>query len=298
MTTVAERYGFSSNYLGRICERLKVPRPPRGYWQRLAVGKEDSQTPLPELDPGDEFEWVRGTGFSYPPPPDPKFTPIVKRGTCREERPKTHPILVAVREDFEATQESKYDDDGYLKPKNRSLPDILVSKESLRAAISVANKLYLALEDQGYWVRLAPLGIRYGSGKLVYKAGAKPDLYESRPWHPSTSTLVFVGEVAFGLTLFEIAEEVPVVWIDGKYVRDSKRSTSSRPASIESWQSRTRLLPNGKLGLHVFAAYGHADWEKHWLEEKRGSLPRMFEQVCAELEATAPKVVEMVNEAR
>jgi hypothetical protein len=83
---------------GRICERLKIPRPPRGYWQRLAVGKADLQEPLPELDPGDEFEWNRGQGFDYPPPPDPQFTAIVKCGTRREVRPKTHPIVVDFHE--------------------------------------------------------------------------------------------------------------------------------------------------------------------------------------------------------
>ena len=299
MTTVAERYEVSSNYLGRICERLKIPRPPRGYWQRLAVGKADLQEPLPELDPGDEFEWNRGQGFDYPPPPDPQFTAIVKRGSRREARPKTHPIVMAVQEDFEDTHESKYRDDGYLKPKNGHLPDILVSKETLRAAISVANKLYLALEDHGYWVRLAPQAIRYGSGRLVYKAGlAEPDPYGNRPWRPSTPTLVFVGGVAFGLTLFEIAEEVPVVMINGEYVRDSKRSASNPLDPRDAWRSSTKSLPNGKLGLYAYAAYNQADWQKYWLEEKRGSLPGTFEQVCAELEAAAPKIVEMVKEAR
>jgi hypothetical protein len=31
MTTVAKRYDVSSNFLARICERLNVPRPARGY---------------------------------------------------------------------------------------------------------------------------------------------------------------------------------------------------------------------------------------------------------------------------
>jgi hypothetical protein len=31
MTTVAKRYGVSSNYLARVCERMGLPRPERGY---------------------------------------------------------------------------------------------------------------------------------------------------------------------------------------------------------------------------------------------------------------------------
>jgi hypothetical protein len=34
MTTVAN-YQMSSTFLARICERLNVPRPPRGYWAQL-----------------------------------------------------------------------------------------------------------------------------------------------------------------------------------------------------------------------------------------------------------------------
>ncbi len=64
MTTVAERYSVSSNYLARICEQLKVPRPPRGYWARRAVGQVGEQPPLTPLDPGDETMWIRGGGES------------------------------------------------------------------------------------------------------------------------------------------------------------------------------------------------------------------------------------------
>lgn len=39
MTKVAVRYGVSSSFLARVCERLNVPRPPRGYWAQLEVGK-------------------------------------------------------------------------------------------------------------------------------------------------------------------------------------------------------------------------------------------------------------------
>lgn len=39
MTKVAARYDVSSSFLARVCERLGVPRPPRGYWEQLRVGK-------------------------------------------------------------------------------------------------------------------------------------------------------------------------------------------------------------------------------------------------------------------
>lgn len=39
MTKPAVRSDVSGSYLARACETLNVPRPPRGHWAKLAVGK-------------------------------------------------------------------------------------------------------------------------------------------------------------------------------------------------------------------------------------------------------------------
>ena len=49
MLRVAARLGVSSSYMARVCTLLNVPRPERGYWAKLAVGKAPKQPPLPEL---------------------------------------------------------------------------------------------------------------------------------------------------------------------------------------------------------------------------------------------------------
>jgi hypothetical protein len=59
MTTVAKRYDVSSSFLARVCERLNVPRPRRGYWAQRAVGVDLEQPPLLDAEPGAELEWVR-----------------------------------------------------------------------------------------------------------------------------------------------------------------------------------------------------------------------------------------------
>ena len=56
-TTVAARYGITSTYLARVCQRLNVPRPPRGYWAKKEFGKAPEPNPLPAPLPGDELEW-------------------------------------------------------------------------------------------------------------------------------------------------------------------------------------------------------------------------------------------------
>lgn len=59
MLKVAARCGVSSSYMARVCTLLNVPRPPRGYWAKLVVGKALPIPPLPDPRPGDELVWAR-----------------------------------------------------------------------------------------------------------------------------------------------------------------------------------------------------------------------------------------------
>ncbi len=43
MSQLAQRYGISGNGLAKICDRLKVPYPPRGWWAKKAAGKKASE---------------------------------------------------------------------------------------------------------------------------------------------------------------------------------------------------------------------------------------------------------------
>ncbi len=47
--TVAKSYGVSSVWLGKVCRRLNVPVPPRGYWARVRSGVKGKKPPLPKL---------------------------------------------------------------------------------------------------------------------------------------------------------------------------------------------------------------------------------------------------------
>lgn len=46
VTKVARRYGISDVGLQKICRRLEVPLPPRGYWARVSAGRTPRQAPL------------------------------------------------------------------------------------------------------------------------------------------------------------------------------------------------------------------------------------------------------------
>ena len=47
LSSAAERFGMSGNGLGKLCDRLHIPRPPRNHWTRA---EKDRAAP-PKLDP-------------------------------------------------------------------------------------------------------------------------------------------------------------------------------------------------------------------------------------------------------
>jgi hypothetical protein len=59
--------GISGNGLAKICQRLDVPYPPRGYWAKKEAGKPVSVTELPQLQPGTPTDVD-----VYPSPPQPQ----------------------------------------------------------------------------------------------------------------------------------------------------------------------------------------------------------------------------------
>jgi len=157
MLKVAARFGVSSSYMARVCTLLYVPRPERGYWAKLAVGKAPKQSALPEARPGNPLEWSRdGT----PPkrarpllkPPEKKRR---KRHKIRTPLPDRHPLTSDVKPLFEAGRLS-YSADDYLKPAKKLLVDLAVTKTGLDNALSFANQLFLALETRGHRVLIAP----------------------------------------------------------------------------------------------------------------------------------------------
>jgi hypothetical protein len=116
MTTVAARFGVSTNYLARVCDHLNVPHPTRGYWARLSVGKASKRSPLPVARPGEVLQWTKGTGV--PRASRPTAATIEDRtkqrdGTSTSDQTMRHQLLANVREFFEAGRLSEV---GYLRP--------------------------------------------------------------------------------------------------------------------------------------------------------------------------------------
>lgn len=52
VTVVAPRFGLSDVGLVKICKKLGIPMPPRGYWAKVKAGRPTHKLPLPSLPAG------------------------------------------------------------------------------------------------------------------------------------------------------------------------------------------------------------------------------------------------------
>ena len=228
MTTVAKRYEVSSSFLARVCAGLNVPRPPRGFWAQRAAGIKVARAPLPKPAPGAELEWVRN---GSEPRRQPLSSTSRRTKQVSHDRPDTHPLLVGARQYFDRAREARGQE--YVRPYKKNLVDIFVSKEMLDPAIEAANRLFLALEDRGMTVMIAPRGHQHLPAQLRKDEKADPRYehhyyHSTGRWQPRSPTIVIIGDVTVGLTLFEVSEEVEVRYDSklSKYVRIEPATTS------------------------------------------------------------------------
>jgi hypothetical protein len=294
MTKVAARYNVSSSFLARVCKRLNVPRPERGYWAQLAVGKASPKPDLPEARPGDELEWSRDSEPRRVPRALPK-PPEVAAQSARDPRrirPARHGLLVGAHEHFQAARVS---DSGYLRPTKRRLVDVFATKATLDRALDLANALFLALEDRGHRVTFAPLDQHLQRPVVDERSEGGRERYYGT-WTPDRPTVVYVGTVAIGLTIFELSEAVDVRYVDGKYVPVAQLPAPKRRAApAYEWTSK-HDMPSGRLCLRASSPYAYARWEKQWREAKGGDLSSKIPHIVRELEPEAATIARLVAE--
>lgn len=219
MLRVAARFGVSSSYMARVCTLLNVPRPERGYWAKLAVGKAPKQPPLPEPRPGDQLEWTRDGALpkrarSLPRPPVPR--PRRKR-TARRQLPDRHALVSGAKPLFEAGRLSWRTQ--YLKPAKRLLVDLAATKTGLDKAIAFANEFFLALEARDHRVVIAPNPEQFHRADVDERENPGNSNHHSDLWSPMRCTVVYIGTVAIGLTIIEMSEEAEARYVNGEYVR-------------------------------------------------------------------------------
>lgn len=287
MLRIAEDLGVSSSYMARVCTVMNVPRPPTGYWAKKQVGRAPKPPVLPAAQPGDQLSWRPGEALNVPLPTSRRRKRI-QRIETQENRPKTklHPILGGVAAILKAADER----DDFLRPTKRRMADILVTRATVKPALTFANRLFQAFEEAGCRVAFA------NSAHGHHRTDAD-DRYNNRGqrswptrWAPDRPTIVYVDKVTVALRIFEFTEELECEYINGNYVPLGKApSRRSSPQIFGSWRS-THTFPTGRLKLQAYSARHDTTWKRDWEEKSAGELVDQVSKIVSAIKRAAPTI--------
>lgn len=289
MTKVAEQLGVSGSYMARVCTALRVPRPERGYWAKLAVGKAPSPPGLPDARPGDQVVWSKGDDLGELPHEKP--VAAVKPKVRKPKAPVSgnHALVRGAKSHFEAGRAVK--DGEHLKPYKKLLLDLISSRDALDRALGFASTCYNALESAGHRVVIAPPGEHLLRVEKVDARGIplKRHQYDhSNLWSPCRPTVVYVGSLAIGLVILETTETVEMRYVNGKFIRNADYSPKVRGGRLfdDTWTT-TQELPSGRLRLLAYSPYWKAPWFTQWDESKKAALTEALPAIVSEIESAA-----------
>jgi hypothetical protein len=149
--TVAKRYGISGVALAKICRRLSIPVPGRGYWAEKQAGKAPVRASLSKLP---ETARTVITIVREVPDAGPLVDPeIVAR--VQEERSSDTIVVpddlksphVLVERAAKLLAKAK-PDDGFVYVLDKPCLDVAVSPSSLARALRIVDALTKALETR------------------------------------------------------------------------------------------------------------------------------------------------------
>jgi hypothetical protein len=216
------------------------------------------------------------------------------------ERDRVQNLTRNVRSQFEHSR--PIDDDAYLKPFKKLLVDITTSMACLDRALEFANLLFNSMEALGHRVIIAPPTLNLSRISIDERANRQGEnrswVRFGSLWTPMRPTVVFIGDVAIGLAILEMSEEVPMRYVRGKYVRVSQGEATRRRDSVlgATWTTM-RPVPSGRLSLVAYSPYRRVKWFEEWEETDKATLEDRVRGIAFSLEKSAIELVGKIEEA-
>lgn len=302
MTKVAEKFSVSGSYMARVCSVLGVPRPERGYWAKLEVGKAPPRPALREALPGDQLFWSQDGDTLAPRFPAVTATSAPAQTRTRHLVNGIHSLVQGAKQHYEKGY--KVDEGQLLRPHKRQLVDVTASAAGLEKALAFANDLFNALESAGHRVRFAGTGEmshrpHIDEHETIPKLKKNEDPYSGRnSWQPSSPTVVYVGTIPLGLAVIEMTEEVLMRYVNGKYIRESeyKPPKTSRQYVDHTWTT-TNNIPCGRLRLVVYSPHREVSWSMSFQETVTRTLTQDIAKIVKSIKNSTEVVQKEIEEA-
>ncbi len=163
LVKLAVKHGVSAVMIGKVCRKLQIPLPGRGYWVKKEFGKPVERLPLPDVK---NLPVVQRLKEMKPPDPEQKPDPppqptdaewlrtidIESRTIRIDPLAKEHRLIVLTRRHL---KNARTDNRGMLlRPYNEPCLDIRVSPVALPRALSIMNAVIHTLETEGFPVSI------------------------------------------------------------------------------------------------------------------------------------------------
>jgi hypothetical protein len=158
LVKIARKHGVSAVMVGKVCRKLQIPLPGRGYWIKKEFGKPVVQLPLPEAKDLPvvtrqkqvpiEGAPIEHTSSPEPEPTDDYYKKIIEmesRTIPSHVYAKRHQFIAAAKK---ALSRGQADSRGILARHwdEPACLDIRVTKDSLDRALTFANAIVTTLE--------------------------------------------------------------------------------------------------------------------------------------------------------
>src|ERR1035437_2561218 len=244
VTAVAKRYGVSGNAIAKVCMKVKVPLPGRGYWAKKAHGYSVRQVALPTMKQVPVLWQPEPKPAQEKAPLDPEL--IDQRMTREEFAPCTADLkrsapLEAARKAMHEKRREQHFNNSQLAFRSDAL-DLRVSNACLERAIHMVGVIM-------------NIGPRIDASVET----KKPE----HPWDKTVTVFTHAGnEVAFCL-------------------REKLRMVK-RPASASSDLGPSHSLePTGVLAFEIFAPTGST--KRLWQDRPQSKIEEQIPEIVAAL---------------
>ncbi|WP_260441530.1 hypothetical protein [Burkholderia sp. Bp8991] len=177
---------MSDNGLRKVCQKLRVPLPPLGYWAKLRAGQKVERTPLPRHD-GQTVLYAQPEAYTRRVAESADDVASRESIECEEARPETriapvehgewrHRLIRALAKrlaevDRQIAIENKPSRNPYGEPRFHAVEwkvtkpgrvldvgpgyaAVVVTSDARQRALSIADAFFVAMEARGFKVRL------------------------------------------------------------------------------------------------------------------------------------------------
>jgi hypothetical protein len=145
---LAEKFGISDVGLAKACKRMRIPRPPRGYWRRKETGFPVRRSRLPKEREGDQREIVFFAAPEMQMPRRHKAARIAPEVFVSFREP--HPLVDLAAK---ALRNAQAEPSGVLKLPSTSPVSLHVGRSNLGKALRLTDALFKAWLMNGHEVR-------------------------------------------------------------------------------------------------------------------------------------------------